>query len=130
MEFVVVTFPETRGVVVDDAPGGFTGTIIRLQAGMHSFTLDLPVDYTPPSQTLVIGGTTKSTPQIIAFTPLVAAMPAAARSAPGGRFRAKPKKRAARKATPRRQTKKTAAKTKDRRRGSTAKRKRVRRKGK
>jgi hypothetical protein len=80
MEFARVTFPRVRGVNVDGAPMGQTGDLLRLQAGTHLFDLAGPLDYTPPSQTLPVVGTTPGDPLIVAFDPVMAAVagPAAA----------------------------------------------------
>ena len=80
MEFVVVTFSNTRGVNINGAPRGQTGQLLRLQAGTHNFDLGRPLDYTPSSVMTPVRGTTFAAPMIIAFLPLTAAERRAARS--------------------------------------------------
>jgi hypothetical protein len=67
MEFVKVLFPSVRPVFVDGAQQGQTGKLLRLQAGTHRFDLGVPRDYTPPSRTLPIIGTSREQPMEVAF---------------------------------------------------------------
>jgi hypothetical protein len=82
MEFVTVTFPRVRGVQMDGAPEGQTGDLIGVQRGHHIFDLGLPLDYTPPSRTEVVAGTSQDRPMIIAFEPAPSFDMARPRSAP------------------------------------------------
>jgi hypothetical protein len=68
MEFVIVSFPTERDVNVDGAAQGKTDKLLRLQAGTHSFDLDVPLDYKPASQTKRVIGTSKASPMEIVFT--------------------------------------------------------------
>jgi hypothetical protein len=94
MEFVIVRFPTERDVNVDGAAQGKTDQTLRLQAGTHSFDLDVPQDYKPASQTKRVIGTSKASPMEILFTraPRAAALrrrkPRRRRSAKGSRKRA------------------------------------------
>jgi hypothetical protein len=69
MEFVVVTFSNTRSVNVDGAPRGQTGQLLRLQAGTHNFDLGTPLDYAPVNVMTPVRGTTAAAPMVIAFMP-------------------------------------------------------------
>ena len=69
MEFVIVMYPTERDVNVGGGPLGKTGKTLKMQAGMHTFDLDLPVDYTPSTQTVPVSGTTKLNPCLVFFTP-------------------------------------------------------------
>lgn len=82
MEFVTVTFPRVRDVQMDGAPEGQTGDLIGVQRGHHIFDLGLPLDYTPPSRTEVVAGTSQDRPMIIAFEPAPSFEMARPRSAP------------------------------------------------
>lgn len=68
MEFVIVRFPRSRSVIMDNAPAGNTNTRLPVQAGTHVFDLDVPDDYTPPSQTVQVIGTTPQQPMDVVFT--------------------------------------------------------------
>ena len=101
MEFVKVTFPESRGVQMDGAPEGNTGDVLSVQRGHHIFDLGEPVDYTPPSRTEVVAGTSQDHPMIIPFAPVHAlelAPPEAVGSGRGRRTR-RPKAGGARRAS-------------------------------
>ncbi len=97
MEFVIVRFPTERDVNVDGAAQGKTDQLLRLQAGTHSFDLDVPLDYKPASQTKRVIGTSMASPMEIVFT-------RAPRAA--ARRRGKPRRRRAAKGTRKRAPKK------------------------
>ncbi|GEM_PF-472230 len=69
MEFVIVLYPTERDVFVGGGPHGKTGKRLVLETGTHTFDLDVPLDYTPLSQTLPVSGTTKLNPLLVVFTP-------------------------------------------------------------
>ena len=98
MEFVIVRFPRVRQVMMDGAPQGDTNRRLRVQAGTHSFDLDVPPDYNPSSQTITVIGTSPQTPMDVVFTETAApaGMPKAAKK--------KAAKKAARKKTVKRKS--------------------------
>lgn len=72
IQFVKVIFPTKRTVNVDHLELGETGEVLPMDAGHRIFDLGTPLDYTPGSQTIRVGGTTKSTPKLVVFTPVAA----------------------------------------------------------
>lgn len=69
MEFVIVLYPTERDVFVGGGPLGKTGKKLKMDTGTHTFDLDVPLDYTPASQTLPVSGTTKLNPLLVLFVP-------------------------------------------------------------
>jgi hypothetical protein len=67
MEWVKVTYPSERDVVVDSQLSGKTNRLLLVGEGTHEFTLGLPIDYSPPSITCLVSGTAADAPLIIAF---------------------------------------------------------------
>ena len=70
MEHVIVRYPETRDVFVDDQQVGKTNQTLDIETGHHTFALDGPADYTPPSQTVAVTGTNPIIPMEIVFLPV------------------------------------------------------------
>jgi transcriptional regulator of nitric oxide reductase len=101
MEFVIVTFPVVRAVIMDGAPEGQTGELIGVERGTHRFDLGEPTDYQPLRRRVRVTNTTQLTPMEIAFDPVVDDL-----EAPAAQPEAAPVRRA------RRRTKKKPAKTK------------------
>ena len=71
MEFVIVRYPNDRGVNVDGGPLGKTEQKLRMAAGTHDFDLGAPTDYMPESLTIKVARTSASNPMIVTFTPIV-----------------------------------------------------------
>lgn len=71
MEFVIVTYPSSRDVFVDDQLSGKTGETLQIETGHHRFSLGEPKDYEPPMQDVVVAATNPIIPMEIAFTPKV-----------------------------------------------------------
>lgn len=67
MEYVIVKYPLSRTVLVDDEDAGLTNEILRMDEGTHTFALDGAKDYKPLSQTLEISGTNSVNPKGVAF---------------------------------------------------------------
>ncbi len=67
MEYVIVRFPGSRAVFIDDEEGGVTNEILRLEEGTHTFRLGGAQDYKPESRTLQIKGTTSVKPKEVPF---------------------------------------------------------------
>ncbi len=80
MEYLIVLFPETRGVKVDGAIQGKTNVVLQLEAGDHDVTLDLPRDFSPTGQHVVLQNTAPLHPCRITFHRLP---PAAIPHSPG-----------------------------------------------
>jgi hypothetical protein len=69
-QFIHVSFPEKRTVLSGGNPVGPTNEDLVINAGTHTFTLDGPEDYDPPSQRIVVAGTSVVTPLEIVFEQL------------------------------------------------------------
>ncbi len=67
MEFLIVTFPGTRGVRVDGALQGWTNTVLQLEAGEHDVTLEPPKNFSPVSQHVLLENTAALDPYRIQF---------------------------------------------------------------
>lgn len=70
MEYVIVTYPADREVLLDGQPAGRTNRTLLCGAGHHRFTLGDPQDFTPAERECDIQGTTPLSPQPVAFLPL------------------------------------------------------------
>ena len=71
MEYLVVRFgaqSDRRGVLVNGNPFGQTNTLIQIDAGTHTITLVPPPNFAPPTQTVVVTGTSELAPCTVTFT--------------------------------------------------------------
>ena len=69
MEFLVVTFEEDRGVIINSGTGAWrTNQLLMLQAGTYTVALAGVVDYRPPEAGIVLTDTTVFTPYEVTFT--------------------------------------------------------------
>src|SRR5262245_61885717 len=80
MEFLLVTFNETREVDIDDTPQGKTNIVLELERGVQTVTLGPPYDCSPLSQTVRLETTAPLDPYRIVFQRLP---PSAIRHSPG-----------------------------------------------
>lgn len=67
MEHVIVTFPTSRLVYIDDEEGGYTNEPIRLGAGTYVFALGNLQNFRPAQRTVTVKGTTPLAPLEIPF---------------------------------------------------------------
>ena len=67
-EWILVQFPESRGVLVDDTPFGQTNQLILVQTGTHTIKLAGAPNYSPPSITRQVVNTTHAKPMVFVFT--------------------------------------------------------------
>lgn len=67
MEYLVVHFPRSRRVVVDDEFNGRTDDLIELEAGRHVVSLGPPYNYTPEEQTILLKNTAELEPREVSF---------------------------------------------------------------
>lgn len=67
MEYVIVTFPEERKVIIDGDPGGITGEVLLVEKGTHRFQLDDPQNYKPKWRQPVVKNTTFASPMEVSF---------------------------------------------------------------
>lgn len=69
MEFLLVTFEEDRGVIINSAPGAWrTNQLLMLEAGTYTIALAPPADFTPIGIGIVLEDTTVIEPYEITFT--------------------------------------------------------------
>jgi hypothetical protein len=68
MEFLVVRFPRSRRVLIDDEFNGRTDELIELEAGKHIVSLGPPYDnYTPEEYTIILKDTSELEPREVNF---------------------------------------------------------------
>jgi hypothetical protein len=67
MEYVVVTYPGDRKVLVDGKVAGRTNVTLMVETGHHIFALEGPQDYQPPTVEKVVENTTSDGPLPIGF---------------------------------------------------------------
>ena len=67
MEHVIVRFPESRNVFVDDREGGFTYKKFKVNEGKHTFKLAGPKDYRPNWRRPTVTGTNPIEPMEVIF---------------------------------------------------------------
>ena len=67
MEYLIVHFPRSRRVVIDDEFNGRTEDVIEIEAGKHVVSLGLPANFTPDEQTVILKDTSELAPCEISF---------------------------------------------------------------
>lgn len=67
MEYLLVKFHESRGVIIDGVSGGLTNEVLELETGTHSVTLEAPPDFTPDLHEFILRKTSVISPSIISF---------------------------------------------------------------
>jgi hypothetical protein len=67
MEYLVVRFPRSRRVLVDDEFNGRTNELIQLAAGTHTISLGPPANFTPESRRVMLQDTSELSPREVAF---------------------------------------------------------------
>jgi hypothetical protein len=83
VEYLLVTFPGDRDVLVDGDRVGVTNHTILLTSNEYVISLS-GADYAPTSQDVVVAGTSIMRPLVVAFTPAAAGSVAADRDAGAG----------------------------------------------
>jgi hypothetical protein len=69
VEYLLVTFDEDRGVIINSGTGAWrTNQILMLEAGTYVIALVPPANYSPPGIWLVLDNTTVIAPNEITFT--------------------------------------------------------------
>jgi hypothetical protein len=66
-EYLIVHFPRSRSVKVDDEFNGRTEDLIELEAGRHVVSLGPPYNYTPEEQTIILKETAELDPCEVRF---------------------------------------------------------------
>jgi hypothetical protein len=67
MEYLLVTFPRSRRVKIDDEFNGRTGEVIELEAGSHVVSLGPPDNFSPEEQRIILRNTSELDPREICF---------------------------------------------------------------
>ena len=67
MQYLLVRFVETRGVIIDDVAQGKTNELLELEEGTHAITLDGPHDFTPEMHEIILRRTSELNPRIVVF---------------------------------------------------------------
>lgn len=67
MEYLVVRFPRSRRVKIDDEFNGRTEDLIELETGRHVVSLGPPYNFTPEEQTIILKDTSELDPREVNF---------------------------------------------------------------
>jgi hypothetical protein len=67
MEYVKAKFKEDRAIIMDDQDNGRTNEVLRVGAGVHTFTLGGDSNFSPEEITCDVSGTTELEPKVIKF---------------------------------------------------------------
>lgn len=70
MEYVIVEFPDSRDVFIDDGddPVASTNQMFELEEGTHYFNLGQPINYWPATDWARVTATIPASPLKIVFT--------------------------------------------------------------
>jgi len=66
-EFLLVNFPESRQLVINDVQQGWTNRVVRLEAGTYDVALAGRRNFSPDLQTVTLRDTAPTDPQKITF---------------------------------------------------------------
>jgi hypothetical protein len=66
-EYLVVSFPRTRRVLINGQFSGTTNTILELEDGQYEVTLGPPKNFTPEKYDIDLRGTSSMNPMIVEF---------------------------------------------------------------
>lgn len=68
MEYLVVHFPRSRRVLIDDEFNGKTEEVLEIEAGRHIVSLGPPYDnYTPDLYMIILKNTSELEPREVSF---------------------------------------------------------------
>lgn len=67
MEYLIVHFPRSRRVKIDDEFNGRTGELIELEAGSHVVSLGPPANFAPSERRIILKNTSELDPREISF---------------------------------------------------------------
>lgn len=67
MEYLLVHFPRSRRVKIDDAFNGRTDEVIEIEAGKHVVSLGYPYNFTPEERTIILKDTSEVEPREVSF---------------------------------------------------------------
>ena len=66
-EYLVVLFPQRRGVLLNGAPRGYTSELLELEGGKYLVSLEPPPDFSPPVQEIDLRNTSAMEPREVEF---------------------------------------------------------------
>jgi hypothetical protein len=67
-EYLVVSFPQRRRVLLNDAPRGYTNERLDLEGGTYTVSLlQPPLDFTPTEQVIDLRNTAPMNPREVKF---------------------------------------------------------------
>ncbi len=66
-EYLVVSFPQRRKVLLNDEPDGYTNELLPLEGGKYKVSLEPPSDFTPTEQEIDLRNTSAMKPREIEF---------------------------------------------------------------
>jgi hypothetical protein len=69
-EFLLVNYPESRRLLINDIVQGWTNTVIRLESGTYDISLAGKRDFSPDSQKVTLRHTAPPVPAEVTFHPL------------------------------------------------------------
>jgi hypothetical protein len=67
MEYLLVTYPDDRDVMIDSVVAGLTNQLIALAAGTYTVSLAPPRNFSPRTQTVVVEDTAPLEPLEVVF---------------------------------------------------------------
>jgi hypothetical protein len=67
VEYLIVHFPRSRRVRIDDEFNGRTEEVIELEVGRHTVSLGHPYNFTPDERTIILKDTSELDPREINF---------------------------------------------------------------
>jgi hypothetical protein len=67
MEYLIVHFPRSRRVRIDDEFNGRTEDLLEIEAGKHIVSLGPPYNFTPDQQTIILKDTAPLEPREVSF---------------------------------------------------------------
>ena len=67
MQYLLVTFPEQRAVIIDDIEQGMTNDVIELEAGTHTARLAGSPDFIPGMREFILRRTSELNPKVVRF---------------------------------------------------------------
>lgn len=67
MQYLLVTFPEQRALIIDGIEQGMTNEVLELEEGTHTTTLTGPSDFDPEMREFILRRTSELNPKVIRF---------------------------------------------------------------
>lgn len=67
MQYLLITFPEQRVIIIDEIEQGITNDVLELEQGTHTATLKGPSDFDPKMREFILRRTSELNPKVIRF---------------------------------------------------------------